>query len=135
VTTSIAPFIVGYWGKAQPPSDFGPRWHPLAFNGLDVAVTGAVLLDKRPRLLDALAVAAGLPDETARQWFLLALSPLLGNLPTVSSAKCQSVGGTTSMAQRLLQAGAAEGLYWAPPTMADDSEGCNDRLLNLRTKR
>jgi len=61
-------------GKAQPPSDLGPRWHPLAYHGLDVAAAGAVLLDTRPRLLDALAVASGLPVETARQWFLLALA-------------------------------------------------------------
>jgi len=74
VTVKVATFVAGYWGKAQPPSDVGPRWHPLAYHGLDVAAAGAVLLDTRPRLLDALAVASGLPVETARQWFLLALA-------------------------------------------------------------
>ena len=58
MTTSIATFVAGYWGKAQPPSDVGPRWRPLAFHGLDVAAAGAVSLETRPRLLDALAVAS-----------------------------------------------------------------------------
>ena len=42
---SAEALISHYWGKAQPTEADGPRWHPLAYHGLDVAAAGAVLLE------------------------------------------------------------------------------------------
>jgi len=69
-----ADYIYRYWGKAQPRAGSGQEWHPLAYHGLDVAASGAALIETRPQLLQALANASGLPTETARQWLLFALS-------------------------------------------------------------
>lgn len=68
------PAYLSYWGKAQPASEQGPDWHPLAYHGLDVAAVGAALLKSRPQLLAALARASGLPQDLARRWLLFALA-------------------------------------------------------------
>lgn len=67
-----------YWGKAKPSSSEGPRWHPVVYHCLDVAASGAVLLDQDPRLLDSLVRAARIPKEQVRRWipFILALHDL-----------------------------------------------------------
>ena len=38
--------VMQFWGKAQPLSDEGPRWHPLVFHCLDVAAVGRQLLSE-----------------------------------------------------------------------------------------
>ncbi len=65
-------FAASHWGKAWPPGSKG--WHPLPYHGLDVAAAGEALLKARPRLLDAVAVCAGLPVDMTRSWLLFALA-------------------------------------------------------------
>lgn len=67
-------YISHYWGKAQPRSSDGPRWHPLAYHGLDVAAAGEALLNARPGLVVALADTSSLDVSTVRRWLLFALA-------------------------------------------------------------
>lgn len=64
---SALPEYLLYWGKARPSADTGPRWHPLAYHSLDVALAAGALLDARPAFA---STGAGLlrlsPDATRR---------------------------------------------------------------------
>ena len=68
--------ILEFWGKAQPADpESGPQWHPLAFHSLDVAATGAVLLERYSALAAHIYGLLALAPEAARGLlpFLLAL--------------------------------------------------------------
>ena len=58
--------VLHFWGKARPHFDYGPRWHPLAFHGLDVAAVGDVLLSRDRGLAQRLSDLLGVPPEPAR---------------------------------------------------------------------
>lgn len=64
-------WIDRYWGKAQPRSDDGPCWHPLAWHSLDVAAAMEAMLDIRPAWLTAVADCARLPRDEARKRLIL----------------------------------------------------------------
>lgn len=68
--------ILEFWGKAQPADpESGPLWHPLAFHSLDVAATGAVLLERHSALAAHIYGLLALAPEASRGLlpFLLAL--------------------------------------------------------------
>ena len=52
-----------FWGKARPPTDDGPQWHPLVFHCVDVAAVGYTLLREHPLLRRRLATLMGMGDE------------------------------------------------------------------------
>ncbi len=67
-------FIANYWGKARPVDGNGPRFHPNAYHGLDVAAAADALLSIRPQWLTTLARMAGLAEDVVRRWLLFALA-------------------------------------------------------------
>ena len=61
-----------FWGKARPPSDEGPQWHPLVLHCVDVAAVGCTLLREHALLRKRLARLMGVGEEQ--------LVPLVGYL-------------------------------------------------------
>ena len=61
-----------FWGKARPPSDEGPQWHPLVLHCVDVAAVGCTFLREHPLLRKRLASLMGVSEEQ--------LVPLVGYL-------------------------------------------------------
>ena len=61
-----------FWGKARPPSDEGPQWHPLVLHCVDVAAVGCTFLREHPLLRKRLARLMGVGEEQ--------LVPLVGYL-------------------------------------------------------
>ena len=52
-----------FWGKARPPDDEGPQWHPLVFHCVDVAAVGCTFLREQPLLTKRLATLLGIGEE------------------------------------------------------------------------
>ncbi len=64
-----------YWGKAERES---PRYHPLAYHGLDVAAVGRTLLERDDLLRRRLSSVSGIEESALVAWvtFLLAIHDL-----------------------------------------------------------
>jgi len=76
---SPAPSLLNFWGKAQPVSADGPRWHPLPYHSLDVACVTAVYLERNPSVMRALCEATDWPaDQVQRLCYFLACAHDLG---------------------------------------------------------
>ncbi|MCS6944997.1 MAG: CRISPR-associated helicase Cas3' [Sutterellaceae bacterium] len=67
-----------YWGKARPENAHGPRYHLLAYHGLDVAATGRTYLQGQHALLHWMSQQVGVDDSAMLNWltFWLALHDL-----------------------------------------------------------
>lgn len=63
-----------YWGKADPNYPGEPKWHPLVYHSLDVAVCGDVLLERQPAWLESLCHLSGLSMEALRPWLVFMLT-------------------------------------------------------------
>lgn len=73
------PTYFAYWGKAKPPADDGPLYHPLPYHCLDVAAVGSEYLRRAPSVRALLMQALQIEDERAiENWlaFWLALHDL-----------------------------------------------------------
>jgi CRISPR-associated endonuclease/helicase Cas3 len=66
----MRPHYLAYWGKARPQSERNFPCHPLPYHSLDVAATGAALLDGDPRLALHLSARSGLTPTALRRWLL-----------------------------------------------------------------
>ena len=71
----MANALFQFWGKAQPLTDQGPEWHPLAFHCLDVAAVGRLLLQEDRALAERICrlLEVGEPELVDLATYLLAL--------------------------------------------------------------
>lgn len=67
-------YITGYWGKAHPETENGPRWHPLAYHCLDVAAVADAILARWPRRLQHMASLVESDPETLRPLLILLIA-------------------------------------------------------------
>ena len=66
-------YIGSLWAKTA--KDGGEGWHPLILHMLDVAASADAILDREPETTrNRIAVALGLPWETAQPWFLVLIA-------------------------------------------------------------
>ena len=52
-----------FWGKARPPDDEGPQWHPLVFHCVDVAAVGCMFLREHTLLRTRLSTLLEVDEE------------------------------------------------------------------------
>ena len=62
-TTRFRAELYEFWGKARPPSDEGPQWHPLVLHCVDVAAVGCAFLHEDRLLRKRLATLMGTGEE------------------------------------------------------------------------
>lgn len=74
----VPPFVINFWGKADPHYPDEPKWHPLAYHCLDVAACGQELLRQQPAWLENLSRLARVDARILEPWliFLLAVHDL-----------------------------------------------------------
>jgi CRISPR-associated endonuclease/helicase Cas3 len=83
------------WGKAQPRSETGAQWHPVAFHLLDVAASAEAILAAHPVSLGQAARLIGLEPSVAQQ-LVVALIALhdLGKFTPAFQSKASPAGWT-----------------------------------------